>query len=222
MKNKAFIKFILFAAVAVIAVYISYTSHLQEYFTLDSIQREIQAWGIWGPIFYIGLYLISTVFLLPITILTLGAGVFFGLWAGILIAILGDLVSALASFFFSRFLAADFVRERLNQKFPKALEFEERIARRGLIATMILRFIPVAPYTIVNLGLGLTKIKVFDYTLGTVLGVLPLTAIYVYFGDSFASLDMKAIGIAMLLMVVMYLLARKLERADEHSGDTVV
>jgi len=116
----------------------------------------------------------------PLTLLVLSVVVAFGALYGFFYALAGAVLSALLSYWIGRFAGRDLVRryagERLNS-------VSRQLSRRGLLATITLRVVPVAPYAVVNMVAGASHISLRDFTLGTLLGLLPGLAAIALFGE---------------------------------------
>lgn len=141
----------------------------------------IDGLGAIAPIVFIILYVIITVAFLPASIVTLGAGVVFGVVKGSLFVFIGAMLGATAAFLVGRYVARDWVGRKIadNEKF-KAID--EAIRREGRKIIFLIRLSPAFPFNLLNYALGLTKVSLKDYVLGTT-GILPGTIMYVYLGS---------------------------------------
>src|SRR3954462_3060024 len=81
--------------------------------TLAEVQQHVMRWGAWSAIWYPLLYACCNVLLLPGGVLSVGAGFFFGLWWGFLIALVGNVTGAAISFFISRTIGRQWFTHRL-------------------------------------------------------------------------------------------------------------
>lgn len=148
-----------------------------------------------GVFAFIGVYFIATVFFVPGTILTLGAGfVFsaaFGLGVGVLLGtlavFLGASLGAIASFLLGRFLLRDWV-STLTGKFAVFEALDVSLAENGLKIMALLRLSPVIPFNALNYIGGVTSISFRDNALALFF-ILPGTILYVFLGSSAGSLS---------------------------------
>jgi len=148
-----------------------------------------------GVFAFIGVYFIATVFFVPGTILTLGAGfVFssaFGLGIGVLLGtlavFLGASLGAIASFLLGRFLLRDWV-STLTGKFAVFEALDVSLAENGLKIMALLRLSPVIPFNALNYIGGVTSISFRDNALALFF-ILPGTILYVFLGSSAGSLS---------------------------------
>ncbi len=157
---------------------------------LSGLLRDALAWidglGPMGAIAFIGLYIVATVAFLPGSVLTLGAGVVFGLLAGTLYVLVGATLGAIAAFWVGRYLARDWVARKIAQN-PRFRAIDEAIGREGLKIVVLTRLSPIFPFNLLNYSLGLTRVSLRDYCVGCV-GMIPGTVLYVYLGSLAGSL----------------------------------
>lgn len=146
---------------------------------------QIQAWlksaGILAPIFYIALYVVATVLVLPSTALNLTGGAIFGAWLGTLWTSLAAIIAAIVAFAFTRTVGREIVAKRLAGRW-QAMDAEVR--RGGLFYMFAIRLVPIMPYGLVNFAAGLTSISFKDYVLGTTIGTIPSVLPFVLIGSS--------------------------------------
>ncbi len=148
----------------------------------------VEALGIWGSLAFIGLYIVVTVAFLPASIVTLSAGVIFGVFQGTLLVFMGAMLGATAAFVIGRFVA----RERVAKLIAGNARFEainEAIGREGRKIIFLIRLSPAFPFNVLNYALGLTPVSLSDYVVGTT-GILPGTLMYVYLGSLAGDLAM--------------------------------
>jgi uncharacterized membrane protein YdjX (TVP38/TMEM64 family) len=174
------IKIIIF--VIVIAALIA----VAKIFNLQQIFRDVLAWisglGPLAPLMFILIYILACVLLLPGSILTLGAGVVFGVIKGSIAVSIGSTLGATAAFLVGRYLARGWVSKKIagNNKF-KAID--EAVAREGWKIVLLTRLSPVFPFNLLNYGFGLTKVTLKHYILASWIGMIPGTVMYVYIGS---------------------------------------
>jgi uncharacterized membrane protein YdjX (TVP38/TMEM64 family) len=159
---------------------------------LQSALQWIDDLGFWGPFAFIVLYVVATVGFLPGSIVTLGAGVVFGVVEGSLYVFIGAMLGATAAFIVGRYIARDWVAGKIagNQRF-KAID--DAIGREGRKIIFLIRLSPAFPFNLLNYALGLTRVSLKDYVLGTT-GIIPGTIMYVYLGSLAGSLAMIGAG----------------------------
>ncbi len=130
---------------------------------------------------FVAAYIIAAVLVVPGSILTLAAGFLFGLPKGIALVSVGSVLGAAAAFVVGRFLARDWVAERVT-RLPRFRALDAATRQDGFMIVLLARLSPLFPFNLLNYGLGLTGVTLRDYFLATWIGMLPATALYVYLG----------------------------------------
>ncbi|MFN6497994.1 MAG: TVP38/TMEM64 family protein [Nostoc sp. DedQUE01] len=154
-------------------------------FNPQVILRDALQWidslGTVGAIAFIALYIIATVAFFPGSILTLGAGVIFGIIWGSLYVFIGATLGATAAFLVGRYLARDWVARKIadNKKFAA---IDQAVGREGLKIVLLTRLSPIFPFNLLNYAFGITGVSLKDYFIGSV-GMIPGTIMYVYIGS---------------------------------------
>lgn len=143
--------------------------------------RWIKSLGPIGGLAFIGLYIITTVAFLPGSIVTLGAGVVFGLFFGTILVFIGSTLGATAAFLIGRYLARGWVYKIIasNENFQA---IDTAVGKEGLKIVILTRLSPIFPFNVLNYAFGVTSVSLKDYVLGSV-GMLPGTMMYVYIGS---------------------------------------
>lgn len=145
------------------------------------LQATLRRSGGWAPLIYIVLYTISTILILPSTVLNLAGGAIFGPWMGTLWTSVGAIIAAIAAFAFTRTIGRTLIEERLAGRW-QAIDAE--IQQGGVFYMFSIRLLPIIPYGLVNFAAGLTSISFKDYLLGTSLGTVPGIIPFVLLGSS--------------------------------------
>jgi uncharacterized membrane protein YdjX (TVP38/TMEM64 family) len=148
--------------------------------------------GAWGPAVFIAGYAVATVAFIPGALLTLAAGVVFGVVRGTVYTFFGATLGASGAFLVSRYLARGAVERRLEGR-PRFAAVDRAVARQGWKIVVLLRLSPVFPFNLLNYALGLTRIPFLEYFLASV-AMLPGTLLYVYYGSAIGSLAALAGG----------------------------
>lgn len=157
-----------------------------KHFDLQQVCRDVLAWisglGPLGLLIFITLYIVACVFLLPGSVLTLGAGIVFGVVMGFVAVSIGSTLGATCAFLVGRYLARGWVAGRIagNEKF-KAVD--EAVAQEGWKIVLLTRLSPIFPFNLLNYAFGLTKVSLKHYFVASWLGMIPGTVMYVYIGS---------------------------------------
>ncbi|MEW6157586.1 MAG: TVP38/TMEM64 family protein [Verrucomicrobiota bacterium] len=192
---------------------------------LKSFLAWVQSLGLWGPILFIGAYILACVCFVPGFILTLGAGLVFGVALGSIYVSIGATLGATAAFLVGRYFARDWVANKIGDN-DRFRAIDEAIAREGWKIVGLLRLSPIIPFNLLNYALGVTRVSLRDYFLATWIGMIPATIVYVYFGSlagslsnlgrtsgglSRAKIGLSIVGLLMAVAVTVYItrIARK-------------
>ena len=136
---------------------------------------------------YFGVYVLATALSIPgAVIITLGGGAVFGLWQGLLLVSFASTLGATLAFLASRFVLRDWVESRFGQRLA---DIHLGVDKEGAFYLFTLRLIPVVPFFLINLLMGLTRMKTWTYYWVSQLGMLAGTAVYVNAGTQLAQLD---------------------------------
>ena len=198
---------------------------LRHYGVTDEIRLEnvpkIKTWvtsfGRIAPLIYIGLYLVSTVFFLPGTPVTVLAGFIFGPLWGVFYASVASIISVSVAFLIARYVARDLVKGWVkdNGQFRK---IDEQVEEQGWRILMFTRLVPIFPFNLQNYAYGLTSIRFSTFVLVSAIFMLPGTAVFVQFGGAFVSGEgdvwktLLYLGIAGVLMLLLSLLPKFLRK----------
>ena len=159
---------------------------------LVSLIEWINGLGAIAPIVFILAYIIITIAFLPASVVTLGAGFVFGVVKGSILVFIGAMLGATAAFLIGRFVARDWIAKKVEgSRFFSALD--NAIAKEGLKLIFLIRLSPAFPFNLLNYALGLTKVSLPNYVLGTT-GIIPGTIMYVYLGSLVGDLAMLGSG----------------------------
>ena len=121
-----------------------------------------------------------------LSILTLGTGVFFGLKLGITISSFASTIGATISFLIARYLMRDIVELKFRSTLPA---MNRELNKNGALYILLARLVPIFPFTVINLTLGITRTKLRDFYVYSQLGMLPITAIIVNAGSNMQKIE---------------------------------
>src|SRR3989454_1841946 len=173
-------KWVLYAIVGIGIVLALKYFHVQD--LLKSALDWIGKLGPWGPVIFVGLYVVATVLFVPGSVLTLGAGVVFGVALGSVCVSISATLGATAAFLVGRYLARDAIARKI-EKNEKFATIDRAVADEGWKIVLLTRLSPVFPFTLLNYAFGLTRVKLRHYIVASWLGMMPATVMYVYLGS---------------------------------------
>lgn len=161
---------------------LSYLKQSQETF-----QHYYQQHQLLTILSYMVMYITATALSLPgATILTLAGGALFGLVTGTIIISFASTIGATLACIVSRYLLQDWVQKKFGDKLEK---INQGMEQEGAFYLFTLRLVPVFPFFIINLVMGLTKLPIKTYYWVSQLGMFPATVVYVNAGRELAKID---------------------------------
>lgn len=195
----------------------------------EMILGYVESYYLLSVIGFALIYILSVALSLPIAVfLTLLAGFLFGTVFGTMLVSLSSTIGATIIFLSTRFFFRDYVEAKFRDKISW---LQKEMSGNGLRNILILRLIPAVPFWLINIGAGVTSVKTRDYVLGTLIGALPFTAVYVFAGTRLAEINspsdvvslptLLAVSLLVLLSVVpLFIRRRQKEGQDDVSMTT--
>lgn len=220
MQRKNLIRLGLLGALLVAALLFHYLD-LGQYLTLSYLKEsraQLQNLYEAHPVLVLGgyalIYIVVTGLSLPgAAVMTLAGGAIFGFWAGTITVSFASTIGATLACVVARFLLRDWVRNRFAAKLAA---IDRGIESEGAFYLFSLRLIPVFPFFVINLAMGLTGMKLSTYYLVSQLGMLPATMVYVNAGRELGKLESAAgilspgLLVSFILLGIFPLVAKKL------------
>jgi uncharacterized membrane protein YdjX (TVP38/TMEM64 family) len=171
-----------------------YALGLHEYFDWDYVRAHLDEFNRWvDDNYFIAvatfflLYVVVTGLSLPVApMLSLLAGALFGRFVGTGMVLVAATIGATLAFLSSRFLLRDWVQLRFGARLEA---FNRGVARDGAYYLFTLRLVPLFPFFLINLGMGLTPMRTWTYFWVSLVGMLPGTFLYVNAGRALATLE---------------------------------
>jgi phospholipase D1/2 len=124
----------------------------------------------WAPLLAVMVFVLGGLIVFPVIVIVAATAVALGPWMGAISATAGVLASALVLFLIGRFLGHRRLQSLLG---ARALRVQDRITGKGVVAVAMIRMVPVAPFSLVNMLAGASQLRLSDFLLGTVLGMAP-------------------------------------------------
>ncbi len=191
---------ILLLLVAGIAAAIIY----RDQFDVDALENWVEAAGSAGPLVFMLIYAVGTIFFLPGSVLTLAGGALFGPVWGTFYNLTAATIGAIISFVAARYLAHDWVEQKTGGRL-KALK--QGVEGEGWKFVAFVRLVPLFPFNLLNYALGLTKIKLSHYSISTYIFMLPGAIAYTYLGYAGREAVAGGEGLIQKIMLAFALLA---------------
>jgi phospholipase D1/2 len=198
---------------------------LRSYISVESITELSRPFARHpvAPAMIAAAYLCSVFVVFPRAILTLPAVIVFGPWLTFFGGMSGLIVGALCGFWIGRKLTGAKV-ENLTTA-PVLGRLEEKLRHGGVGGVVVVRLVPVAPFTVVNMFLGVLRIRTGDFVLGTFLGLLPGFLFSIFIGDRLRDLlhqgagnlfflAIQVIGAGVVLLILWRMASAKLKEKE--------
>ncbi|MDI7258925.1 MAG: TVP38/TMEM64 family protein [Thermodesulfobacteriota bacterium] len=176
-RKRAIIKALMLVAFILSAIYVIRFTPVKEFLTRETLSSLLNAAGFWAPLTYMLVYTAGICLFVPGTLLTaLGAAIFGPYW-GFLYVWVGAMAGASVAFSIGRTLGREFAASLIGDRLRK---YDDAIERNGFATVLYLRLV-YFPFTPMNFGMGLTKVRFWDYFFGTGLGIITGTFILTFF-----------------------------------------
>lgn len=176
----------------------------KESLTPENIQSVIENAGSAAPLLFMLIYIISTIFFLPGSVLTLLGGALFGPVFGTFYSLTAATLGAMMSFLISRYLASDWVSKKAAGRTQQLINGVENEGWRFVAFT---RLVPLFPFNLLNYALGLTRIPFAQYSIATYIFMLPGALAYTYLGYIGKEAATGGEGLIQKVMLALALLA---------------
>ena len=179
MKSRkgALLKASVLVAFVAVAIYVIRFTPVKGFLTHEALGGFLEAAGIWAPLVYMLVYAVGVCLFVPGTLLTALGAAIFGAYYGFLYVWVGAMIGASAAFWVGRTLGREFAASLIGDRLKK---YDDAIERNGFATTLYLRLV-YFPFTPMNFGMGLTKVRFWDYVFGTGLGIIVGTFIFTFF-----------------------------------------
>lgn len=176
----ALTKALLFAAFVAVAIVLVRFTPVRDWFTADKLNGFLAGVGYWAPVLFILIYAVGASLFVPYTVLTALGALLFGAYWGFVYVWAGAMLGASTSFVIGRTLGRDFAAHLIGDRLRK---YDDSIERNGFTTVLYLRLIYL-PYSLLNFGMGLTKVRFRDFFFATGVAMFVVTIIFVLVTDA--------------------------------------
>ena len=182
----------------------------------EGVRDALLRCGDLAPVIYMLLFAVLPAFFFPVAVLAFAGGLLFGLLWGSVYTFIGAVINCALMFFLARRIGREKIRALVQRKLPSVWQARLKKAggRKGFLLLIILRLIPAVPYNLINYAFGLTEMPFAAYMLGSAIGIIPGTLVFINIGDK--ALDVTspsfwiALGLLVLLLAVTAFMSKKL------------
>lgn len=197
MKSKLPLLILLVAGISLAIIY-------RDQFDAQTLEGWIDNAGVAGPLLFMLIYAVGTVFFLPGSVLTLAGGALFGPYWGTFYNLTAATIGAIISFVIARHLASDWVEAKTGGRLK---QLKEGVEGEGWHFVAFVRLVPLFPFNLLNYALGLTRIKFSHYAIATYICMLPGAIAYTYLGYVGREAAGGGEGLIQKMMMALALLA---------------
>jgi phosphatidylserine/phosphatidylglycerophosphate/cardiolipin synthase-like enzyme/uncharacterized membrane protein YdjX (TVP38/TMEM64 family) len=192
----------------------------RDWFSVSNVERLVASFAgsPWAPLIVACAFTAAGVLMVPLTLMIMATALAFNPLPAFLFAMCGALCSATTGFWIGRLLGRDLVKRLAGERL---IALGKRLTRRGILAVVLVRMIPLVPFTVANLVAGASGVRFRDYLAGTAVGLLPGIAMIALVAQGVEQAILRpsivsvavAVGIAAAALLAMRGLKRVLERA---------
>jgi phospholipase D1/2 len=155
----------------------------------------------WAPVIVVGVFIAGGLIVFPLTLLIAATATVFDPLTAVIVSLTGSLANAVTLYMLGRLVMRDTVLHAFSEPVAK---LQRALSRTGIVAVAVVRMVPIAPFTLVNLAAGAIGVRLRDYVIGTLLGVLPGTLALTAFGRQLREIiEQPTLGNVGLLVVVI-------------------
>ena len=192
------VSILIFIGVIYIAVNFGFDDDFEK--TLYEVNGFVQDGGVYTVFLFILIYIFfaTFVFWVPVWLMSVMGGAFFGLLPGILYSVTGLMLGAVGSFELVRYAERGFLINFISKKTDRFQKMCYSMRENNFVVVLTLRLVHFIPFRGLSYGAGLTKISFEDYFLGTFLGIMPAVVFYVYLGESLMNYEYVDATVAVL------------------------
>ncbi|MCK9227746.1 MAG: VTT domain-containing protein [Syntrophorhabdaceae bacterium] len=224
-RKNALIKFLIYLVFLAAVVITVRATGASRYLEQEALRTMIAGYGALAPVIYMLIYAIAPSLFLPGLPITIVGGILFGPFWGVVYAITGATIGACVAFLVSRYLAREWVAERL--KSPRWRRLDEAVERHGWRVVAFTRLIPLFPFNLLNYAFGLTKIHFVHYAVTSFFAMLPACIAFIVFSSSLLDLIRGKVsltfivGVVLVVIVSMFPLLYRRYKAKKGEDDPV-
>lgn len=173
----------------------------------------------WAPVIVVGVFIIGGLIVFPLTLLIAATATVFDPLTAVIVSLTGSLANAVTLYMLGRLVMRDTVLHAFSEPVAK---LQRALSRTGIVAVAVVRMVPIAPFTLVNLAAGAIGVRLNDYVIGTLLGVLPGTLALTAFGRQLREIieqpTLANVGLLVVVIAVWIGLSITLQRWAARRG----
>jgi uncharacterized membrane protein YdjX (TVP38/TMEM64 family)/Fe-S oxidoreductase len=199
--RKSGMKPLILAVVLVAAIAAVHFSGASRYLEQEKLRELIQGYGVLAPALYMLIYALAPVFFLPGLPITIVGGILFGPFWGVVYTITGATIGASLAFLVARYLARDWIEDKLTS--PRWRRLDREVETHGWKVVAFTRLIPAFPFNLLNYAFGLTRIPFLHYAVATFFCMLPACIAFIVFSSSLPGLIRGKVSPTLLIGILL-------------------
>jgi uncharacterized membrane protein YdjX (TVP38/TMEM64 family) len=174
---RTLVKVVVLVLFVVAAVVLIRFTPVKGFLTPEKLGEFLDRAGFLAPLVFMIVYAVGVCLFVPGTLLTTLGAAIFGPYFGFVYVWLGAMLGSSVAFFIGRYLGREFAASLIGERLKK---YDDAIERNGFATVLYLRLV-YFPFTPMNFGMGLTRVRFWDYCFGTALGIIVGTFIFTFF-----------------------------------------
>ncbi len=186
----------------------------------EDIQNFIQQFGIYAPLFFLGISFIRPLVFFPLTVFYLASGLAFGALLGGFLSLGSALIGAFVAHFIANKVGIDFFPMKWKSRI---CAIQHKIEKKGLRNMIFVRFIPLISFDLISYAAGLAHLKLSSYMLGTMIGIAPRVFAYSYVGANIIDTSDPRFIASMVILLVIFIVPfgiyQYMERKNNNNED---
>ena len=186
----------------IMAIILIFTVGAKSGITLENFQMAVKNFDVLSPIIFILIYTLVPTFFIPITPLSITAGVLFGPFWGTVFTVLGSTLGGCLALLVSRYLMKDWVDKRSH---ARVILVQEKVKKEGWKFVAFSRIMPLFPFNVQNYIFGLTSISLKTFFFSSLISLIPGSFAYVYLGYAGKNALQSGSSDAYLKLVAVFL-----------------
>ncbi len=214
------LNFIKITVICIIVILFIVIYKYYDYIKISNIKKLIifiDQYKIFAPIIYLALFVLSSLFFMPVLPFVILAGLVFGPLIGFILAGIGTILASSLLFVIPRYVIRSSVENWINEN-DKIKKIDRGVKKHGWRMVVITRTVPFFPFNLQNFAYGLTDIRYSTYIIITGVCMIPCNIIYTFFGYSILNGQMNVkkifmyIGIVSIIFVISSLIPKWVNR----------
>lgn len=206
-KNLKILSSLRIATFILLIILISVLLHKNGLGDIENVKKTISDMGILGPLVYILMFSILPTFFVTVTILAMAAGYVFGFPLASLYTFIGAFINSTITYYIGKYIAHDFVLDIVREKYSDLYEKlrAKSSGKEGFVFMMMLRLLPLIPYTFLNYMSGVVGYDYLVFISATMIGIIPGLLAYVNMGDSLGMVGSIRFYVAIFIFIALAL-----------------